>query len=102
MKVAAVLVAAGSGSRFGEATPKQFFSLAGRPVVRWAAEALAPHAALLQPVGDPAPSMPRSRASTTCRRWREVRRARPAFAPGWRRWCRLPRIWCWSTTPRGR
>ena len=28
---------------------------AGKPVLRWAAEALAPHVALLQPVGDPAP-----------------------------------------------
>ena len=54
MKIAAVLVAAGSGSRFGEATPKQFLPLAGRPVVRWAADALAPHAPLIQPVGDPA------------------------------------------------
>ncbi len=54
MKIAAVLVAAGSGSRFGEATPKQFVPLAGRPVVRWAAGALAQQTALIQPVGDPA------------------------------------------------
>ncbi len=54
MKIAAVLVAAGSGSRFGETTPKQFLSVAGRPVARWAAEALVPHVALLQPVGDTA------------------------------------------------
>ncbi len=52
MKIAAVLVAAGWGSRFGEATPKQFLPLAGRPVVRWAADALAAHAELIQPVGD--------------------------------------------------
>ena len=49
-----MLVAAGSGSRFGETTPKQFLPLAGRPVVRWAADALTPHAELIQPVGDPA------------------------------------------------
>ena len=55
MQVAAILVAAGSGSRFGGARPKQFATLAGRPVLRHAAERLAPHVGLLQPVGDPAP-----------------------------------------------
>ncbi len=53
MRIAAILVAAGSGSRFGPATPKQFTPLASRPVIRHAAEALRPHVALLQPVGDP-------------------------------------------------
>jgi 2-C-methyl-D-erythritol 4-phosphate cytidylyltransferase/2-C-methyl-D-erythritol 2,4-cyclodiphosphate synthase len=52
MKVAAILVAGGSGSRFGTETPKQFHLLAGRPVIRHAAEALAPHVSLLLPVGD--------------------------------------------------
>ena len=52
MRIAALLVAAGTGSRFGAAQPKQFFTIGGRAVVRWAAEALAPHVALLQPVGD--------------------------------------------------
>jgi 2-C-methyl-D-erythritol 4-phosphate cytidylyltransferase/2-C-methyl-D-erythritol 2,4-cyclodiphosphate synthase len=55
MRIAAILVAAGSGSRFGTATPKQFLRLGGRPVIRWAAEALVPHVSLLQPVGDAAP-----------------------------------------------
>ncbi len=56
MRVAAILVAAGSGSRFGMETPKQFLSLLGRPVIRHAAEALAARVgALLQPVGDSAP-----------------------------------------------
>ncbi len=54
MRVAAILVAAGSGSRFGSDRPKQFATLAGKPVVRWAAEALAPHVGWLQPVGDAA------------------------------------------------
>ena len=54
MRVAAILVAAGSGSRFGGETPKQFLSLAGKPVIRLAAEALAAHVELLQPVGDAA------------------------------------------------
>ena len=40
MQVAAILVAAGSGSRFGGARPKQFATLAGRPVLRHAAERL--------------------------------------------------------------
>jgi 2-C-methyl-D-erythritol 4-phosphate cytidylyltransferase/2-C-methyl-D-erythritol 2,4-cyclodiphosphate synthase len=52
MRVAGLLVAAGSGRRFGHATPKQFLELAGKPVLRHAAEALAPHCAWLQPVGD--------------------------------------------------
>ena len=58
MRIAAILVAAGSGSRFGGGLPKQFLTLRGRPVIRWAAEALAPHATLLQPVGDAALIVP--------------------------------------------
>ncbi len=54
MRVAAILVAAGTGSRFGAEAPKQFLPLAGKPVIRHAAEALARHAGLLQPVGDAA------------------------------------------------
>ncbi len=54
MRIAAILVAAGSGSRYGGATPKQFIALAGRPVMRWAAEALLAHVEWIQPVGDPA------------------------------------------------
>jgi 2-C-methyl-D-erythritol 4-phosphate cytidylyltransferase/2-C-methyl-D-erythritol 2,4-cyclodiphosphate synthase len=52
MKIAAVLVAAGTGSRFGGPTPKQLLMLASKPVLRHAAEALLPHITLLQPVGD--------------------------------------------------
>ena len=55
MRVAAILVAAGSGSRFGTEVPKQFLVVAGKPVIRHAAEALAAHVSLLQPVGDAAP-----------------------------------------------
>ncbi len=54
MRIAAILVAAGSGSRYGGPTPKQFTILAGQPVLRWAAEALMPHVHLLQPVGEAA------------------------------------------------
>ncbi len=54
MRVAAILVAAGSGTRFGAGQPKQYAVVAGKPVVRWAAECLLPHVAHLQPVGDPA------------------------------------------------
>ena len=52
MRIAAILVAAGSGSRFGAETPKQYLLLAGKPVIRHAVEALAAHASLLQLVGD--------------------------------------------------
>ncbi len=54
MRVAAILVAAGSGNRFGTDTPKQYLRLAGKPVIRHAAEALAEHVEWLQPVGDAA------------------------------------------------
>jgi 2-C-methyl-D-erythritol 4-phosphate cytidylyltransferase/2-C-methyl-D-erythritol 2,4-cyclodiphosphate synthase len=52
MRIAAILVAAGSGSRFGAEIPKQFLMIAGKPVIRHAAEALANDVHLLQPVGD--------------------------------------------------
>src|ERR1700731_3830688 len=55
MRVAAILVAAGSGSRFGTEVPKQFMIVAGKPVIRHAAEALVAHVSLLQPVGDAGP-----------------------------------------------
>lgn len=61
MQIAALLVAAGHGSRFGAAHPKQYATLAGRSVLRHAAEALAPHVSRLQPVGD-APSLARALA----------------------------------------
>jgi 2-C-methyl-D-erythritol 4-phosphate cytidylyltransferase/2-C-methyl-D-erythritol 2,4-cyclodiphosphate synthase len=54
MKISALLVAAGTGSRFGGEVPKQFLRLAGKPVIRHAAEALLAHAEFLQPVGDAA------------------------------------------------
>ena len=54
MRIAAILVAAGSGTRFGAETPKQFLTIAGKPVIRHAAEALAAHVSLLQPVGEAA------------------------------------------------
>ena len=53
MRLASLLVAAGSGQRFGVERPKQFVVLAGRAVIRHAAESLNRHAGLLQPVGDP-------------------------------------------------
>ncbi|MBO1079501.1 bifunctional 2-C-methyl-D-erythritol 4-phosphate cytidylyltransferase/2-C-methyl-D-erythritol 2,4-cyclodiphosphate synthase [Roseomonas haemaphysalidis] len=40
MRVIALLMAAGSGTRFGAASPKQYLPLLGRPVLRHAAEAL--------------------------------------------------------------
>lgn len=54
MRIASLLVAAGTGSRYGADTPKQFLPLAGKPVIRHAAEALARCSDLLQPVGEPA------------------------------------------------
>ncbi len=54
MHLAAILVAAGSGSRFGTETPKQFLPLLGQPVIRHAAQALIAAGAELQPVGEAA------------------------------------------------
>src|ERR1700733_469449 len=55
MRIAAILVAAGSGTRFGTETPKQFLTIAGKAVIRHAADALAAHVSLLQPVGEAGP-----------------------------------------------
>src|ERR1700739_3483194 len=52
MHLAAILVAAGTGSRFGTETPKQFLTLLGEPVIRHAARALIDAGAALQPVGE--------------------------------------------------
>ena len=52
MKVAAILVAAGTGSRFGHSTPKQFCQVAGRMVMAHAAARLVSEVDWLQPVGD--------------------------------------------------
>ncbi len=52
MRIAALLLAAGSGRRFGSPTAKQYLPLGTRPVIRHAAVALLPHVDLLQPVGD--------------------------------------------------
>jgi 2-C-methyl-D-erythritol 4-phosphate cytidylyltransferase/2-C-methyl-D-erythritol 2,4-cyclodiphosphate synthase len=41
MRFSVVIAAAGSGSRAGPGQPKQWRALAGRPVLRWAAEGLA-------------------------------------------------------------
>jgi 2-C-methyl-D-erythritol 4-phosphate cytidylyltransferase/2-C-methyl-D-erythritol 2,4-cyclodiphosphate synthase len=54
-RVAALLMAAGTGLRFGAPTPKQFLRLAGKPVLRHAAERLAAEVDLLQPVGEAGP-----------------------------------------------
>ena len=54
MQLAAILAAAGSGSRFGTETPKQFQILMGQPVMRHAAQRLIAAGATVQPVGDPA------------------------------------------------
>ena len=43
MTVTALIVAAGQGTRVGGTTPKQFLSIAGKPVLRWSVEALRAH-----------------------------------------------------------
>ena len=52
MTIAAILTAAGRGTRFGAEQPKQYLPILGRPVLRLAAEALLPEGgvALIQPV----------------------------------------------------
>jgi 2-C-methyl-D-erythritol 4-phosphate cytidylyltransferase/2-C-methyl-D-erythritol 2,4-cyclodiphosphate synthase len=53
-RIACVLVAAGSGQRFGAEIAKQFLPCAGRPVMRHAAETLTRAEVMIQPVGDAA------------------------------------------------
>jgi 2-C-methyl-D-erythritol 4-phosphate cytidylyltransferase/2-C-methyl-D-erythritol 2,4-cyclodiphosphate synthase len=55
-RIAAILVAAGTGARFGGDVPKQFALLGGKPVVTHAYAALAEHPAIdeVLVVGDPA------------------------------------------------
>ena len=55
MHLAAILVAAGTGSRFGAETPKQFLTILGQPVIRHAVRALIEAGAEIQPVGEAAP-----------------------------------------------
>ena len=55
MRTAAILVAAGTGSRFGSEIPKQFLTLFNEPVIRHAARALIEAGATIQPVGEAAP-----------------------------------------------
>jgi CTP:molybdopterin cytidylyltransferase MocA len=57
MRIAALLLAAGTGTRFGAPVPKQFLPLLGKPVLRHAAEALLAEGLVgtLLPVGDAAP-----------------------------------------------
>ena len=55
MQLAAILVAAGTGSRFGAETPKQFLTLLGQPVIRHAARTLIEAGAEIQPVGEAVP-----------------------------------------------
>ena len=43
MTVTALIVAAGKGERLGGDVPKQYQSIAGKPVLRWAVEAMAAH-----------------------------------------------------------
>jgi 2-C-methyl-D-erythritol 4-phosphate cytidylyltransferase/2-C-methyl-D-erythritol 2,4-cyclodiphosphate synthase len=51
-RIAVLLVGAGTGSRFGAPVAKQFLSIAGRKVIRHAADAFARAGLTIQPVGD--------------------------------------------------
>jgi 2-C-methyl-D-erythritol 4-phosphate cytidylyltransferase/2-C-methyl-D-erythritol 2,4-cyclodiphosphate synthase len=46
MTVTALIVAAGKGERLGAGVPKQYRMLGGKPVLRWAVEALIRHSAI--------------------------------------------------------
>src|SRR3954453_7954916 len=46
MTVTALIVAAGKGERLGGGVPKQYRMLGGKPVLRWAVEALVRHPAI--------------------------------------------------------
>jgi len=87
-KVAALLMAAGSGSRLGADRPKQYHVVAGKPVLRHAAERLCREVDLVQPVGDAAaisaalsglPHLPPVAGGAT--RQQSVRRGLEALVP---------------------
>jgi 2-C-methyl-D-erythritol 4-phosphate cytidylyltransferase/2-C-methyl-D-erythritol 2,4-cyclodiphosphate synthase len=46
MTVTALIVAAGKGERLGGAMPKQYLPVAGKPILRWAVEAMLAHPAV--------------------------------------------------------
>lgn len=54
MRIALILLSAGSGKRFNQngTLPKQYVQLLGHPVIFHAAKAFLPHVDLVQPVGD--------------------------------------------------
>ncbi|QNT78970.1 2-C-methyl-D-erythritol 2,4-cyclodiphosphate synthase [Entomobacter blattae] len=62
MKIAAIVLAAGSGQRFNtnqaEKKLKQYTLLAGKPVIYHATKALLPYVGVVQPVGDPERLLP--------------------------------------------
>ena len=45
MSLTALIVAAGTGERAGGGVPKQYRTIAGKPALRWAVEALIGHPA---------------------------------------------------------
>lgn len=55
MRIAVILLSAGSGKRFNKTgvKPKQYINLLGKPVIYHAAQAFLPFVDFLQPVGDP-------------------------------------------------
>lgn len=53
IRIAAVAVAAGTGSRFGAEISKQYLTVTGKTVIRHGAETLAAHVSLIRQVGDP-------------------------------------------------
>src|SRR5690349_18552985 len=46
MTTTALIVAAGRGERLGGNIPKQFMAIGGKPILRWAVEALVGHPAI--------------------------------------------------------
>ncbi len=86
MRIAAILVAAGTGTRFGGPTPKQFSLLAGKPVIRHAAEALLPFVQALQPVGDAELIGPALAGLDVLPAVPGGATRQDSVPPGWRRW----------------
>ena len=104
MTVTALIVAAGKGERLGGGMPKQYRMLGGKPVLRWAVEALVAHPAvnalrvvigkgqqeLAAAALDGLDVGPFIEGGDGARRFRSCR-------PG----TRLPAMRCWSTMRRG-
>lgn len=79
MKISAIIVAAGSGIRFGSNIPKQFLDLGGRPVLAWSLDTFG-RSSIVNELIVVAPPAEERRAIEIAEKW--VHRVRIKVVPG--------------------